>query len=375
MQSGPKTASKVFEKMDGRFLACGGKADHLHMLNRPAYSISVSCCINRRADVGGRAAVGQTSLLPAMNARLPARKVSMIFASRRRVAKLPRSATNIHIAASELQPPQDDQSCHQHAVHAISNQKANKMRCVHFLSVPVGALAAMAAIPAVGADLPTKAPPVAPVYAPPPFNWTGFYIGGNVGGAWAQGNVVDTITGGSFGTNSNGAFIGGGQLGFNYQIGNAVFGVEGFFDGVASNNNNTTNILTGFTGDQFQATANATWIGTLAGRLGVTGPGFDHWLLYAKGGGAWVGYNATVSDLTSGMSASTSNSQGGWLAGAGIEWAFAPNWTAKLEYQYVGLNGFSVGGPFVADRFEVNSPNIQMVTFGINYLFHSGGSW
>jgi outer membrane immunogenic protein len=244
-----------------------------------------------------------------------------------------------------------------------------------YLVTPLVALTTIAAIPALAADLPTKAPPAAPVYAPPPFTWTGFYIGGNVGGAWAQGTVVDTATGGSFGSNNQGAFIGGGQVGFNYQIGPIVWGVEGTFDGVASNNNNTTNVLTGFTGDQFQASANATWLGTVAGRLGVTGPALDHWLFYAKGGGAWIGYNASVTDLTNGISASTSNSQGGWLAGVGIEWAFAPSWTAKIEYDYIGLNSFSVGGPFVADRFDVNSPNIQTVTFGINYLFHSGGSY
>jgi outer membrane immunogenic protein len=123
-------------------------------------------------------------------------------------------------------------------------------------------------------------------------------------------------------------------------------------------------------GNLFQGHANATWVGTLAGRVGFTGPGFDHWLFYGKGGGGWVGYNATISDLTTGLFASTSNSQGAWLAGAGIEWAFAPNWTAKVECQYIGLNGFAVGPTFVADRFMVNNPNVQMATFGINYLFH-----
>jgi len=241
------------------------------------------------------------------------------------------------------------------------------MKRLHRMSVPMIALTALAAVPAVGADLPVKAPP-APVYAPAPFTWTGFYIGGNVGGGWAQGNVTDTLTGGSFDTGTVGSFIGGGQLGFNYQVGNVVWGVEGFFDGVASNNN-SGNILTGATGDQFQAATNARWIATAAGRVGITGPGFDHWLFYAKGGGGWVGYNASVSDLTTGVSASTSNSLGGWMAGGGVEWAFAQNWTARIDYQFIGLNSFSVGS-FPADRFLVNNPNVQTVTFGISYLFH-----
>src|SRR5215471_11028914 len=103
----------------------------------------------------------------------------------------------------------------------------------HWVSIPVVAFAALAAVPAIGADMATKAPPV-PFYAPPPFTWTGFYIGGNVGGAWGQGTIVDTLTGASFGSGTVGAFAGGGQLGFNYQTGNLVWGVEGFFDGIAS---------------------------------------------------------------------------------------------------------------------------------------------
>jgi len=242
------------------------------------------------------------------------------------------------------------------------------MKPILWISVPVVAFAAIAAGPAVGADVPTKAPP-APLYGPPPFSWTGVYVGANVGGGWAQDTITDVITGGGFGTNTLGAFAGGGQIGYNYQVGNVVFGVEGFFYGIAGGNHNTNNIITGVVGDQFQASANATWVGTFAGRLGFTGPGFDHWLFYAKGGGGWVGFNATVSDLTNGLSASTSSSQGGWMAGAGIEVAVAPNWTAKVDYQYLGLNGFSVAPTFSADRFMVNSPSVQTVTLGVNYLF------
>jgi outer membrane immunogenic protein len=245
------------------------------------------------------------------------------------------------------------------------------MKRTRWMSVPVVALTTLAAIPAIGADLPTKAPP-APVYAPPPFSWTGFYIGGNVGGGWAQGTVTDTVTGGSFGSGTVGSFVGGGQVGFNYQTGYVVWGVEGFFDGVASGNNNTSNIVTGALGDQFQGSANARWVATAAGRLGFTGPGFDHWLFYAKGGGGWVAYNASIADLTNGLSASTSNTQSGWMAGGGIEWAFAPNWTARVDYQYIGLNSFSVAPVFLADRFVVNNANVQTVTFGINYLFNYG---
>ena len=141
------------------------------------------------------------------------------------------------------------------------------MKRLQRMSASVVALAAIAGSPALGADLPIKAP-MAPIYAPPQFNWTGWYFGGNVGGGWTQGTVIDANTGGSFGAGNQGTFIGGGQAGFNYQVGNAVFGLEGFFDGIARNNNNASTFLTGVGGDLFQANAHATWVGTLAGRLG-----------------------------------------------------------------------------------------------------------
>src|SRR5436190_6782639 len=75
--------------------------------------------------------------------------------------------------------------------------------------------------------MPVKAPMVP---LPPPFSWTGFYIGGNIGGAWAERHVTDTITGLDFSRSSDGVFIAGGQIGYNYQMGNFVLGVEGDFE-------------------------------------------------------------------------------------------------------------------------------------------------
>src|SRR5262252_6242383 len=91
-------------------------------------------------------------------------------------------------------------------------------------------VALLAAIPvsAMAADLGRPAP--APVYkAPPPitmFSWTGIYVGGNLGGAWSQGNVTDALTGANFSGTSNGVFVGGGQVGANYQFSNLVIGIE-----------------------------------------------------------------------------------------------------------------------------------------------------
>src|SRR6266576_2460867 len=167
--------------------------------------------------------------------------------------------------------------------------------------------------------------PPPPVYAPPPFTWTGFYLGGNIGGAWANRDVTDTFLGVNFNTgNNNGVFIGGGQLGFNWQVSNFVLGFEADFDGAANNNN---------TGTVFIPTV---------GTIQVT---------------------------------SNNRSNSGWLLGAGIEWAFAPNWSAKVEYNYLGLDDrtFTVpaGFPFLAgDTFTQSNRNVQMVKVGINYLFN-----
>ncbi len=89
---------------------------------------------------------------------------------------------------------------------------------------------------ATAADLrarPTPYAPPAPVYAPPAFSWTGFYLGGNIGGAWAHRDVTDTLFRANFNNgNDNGVFIAGGQVGYNWQFGHALVGVEGTFDGV-----------------------------------------------------------------------------------------------------------------------------------------------
>jgi outer membrane immunogenic protein len=234
-------------------------------------------------------------------------------------------------------------------------------------------LVASVAANAADMQVPVKAPP--PVM-PLPFSWTGFYIGGNLGGAWAHRNVTDSLLGLNFsnGTN-NGVFIGGGQIGGNYQFSNFVVGVEGSFDWASNNNNSTTGIVVpGLGGNTVQVTSNNTWITTLAGRFGVA---YDRVLFYGKGGGAWVGNNSfTVTNVTTGASitGSNSNTTSGWLAGAGIEWAFANSWTLKFEYDYIGLSGrtFTVpaGSPFlVGDTFTTGSNNIQMATVGVNFLF------
>jgi outer membrane immunogenic protein len=215
-------------------------------------------------------------------------------------------------------------------------------------------------------------PPLAPapLYAPPPINWTGFYLGANVGGAWVQGNFTDSL----FGLNLNNGtdFIAGEQIGFNYQIGAFVLGVDGAVD-FSPNDRTGHGVVTPV--GTIQATSNNTWIATLAARFGV---GLDHWLLYGKAGGSWIGNSFAVNNLTTSMSIPGSNSDGniGWLAGAGVEWALTRNWTLKVEYTYLGLNSSSFTAPATApflggDTFTTNR-NFQMVQVGFNYLFTQG---
>jgi outer membrane immunogenic protein len=236
----------------------------------------------------------------------------------------------------------------------------------------------VAAGAASAADLrtPVKAPP-----PPPPFSWTGFYVGGNVGGAWSHGDVTDSIFGLSFGnTNGNGVFIGGGQVGLNYQFNALVLGVEGDFDWAANNNNTTSGVIVPGVGlgHAFLVTGNNRWVSTVAARFGYAA---DRVLFYGKAGGGWVGANSiTVTDLTSSVSVtgSSNNTISGWLVGGGLEWAFADNWSAKFEYDYLGLGGrtftIPVGSPLLlaGDIFTTGNRNLQMAKVGLNYRFNAG---
>jgi outer membrane immunogenic protein len=231
---------------------------------------------------------------------------------------------------------------------------------------------------ALAADLPPAPPPRAPAaYAPPVlpvYNWTGFYIGGNVGAAWTQGNVSDSFGFGSWSNSQQAVFTGGGQVGANYQINWFVAGIEADFDWLANNHNSSNAVFAPPVG-ALQFSANNRWMTTLAARFGVAA---DNWLFYVKGGGGWVGVsNPTVTDVTTGgsISVSNSNSNSGWLAGGGIEWGFAPNWTARLEYDFLGLSSqsYTVTAPSLplinGDVFTISNRDVQTLTLGINYLF------
>ncbi len=240
------------------------------------------------------------------------------------------------------------------------------------------ALAMTAASSAMAADLPVKAPPpVAPVY----YSWTGCYIGGNVGAAWRGGDGwTDDRFGLTFGgRNNDGRFVIGGQVGCDYQFNQFVIGAEWDADWTGRRDVNATVFVPGV--GTLAATGGASgFISTLAARFGVA---IDRVLLYGKAGFGWVGAEGdlTIANLTTGNAIvlSGGGSRTGWVIGAGAEWAFTPNWSMKLEWDYLRRSGdtFTVplGARFLAgDTFSTGDRNIQVVKLGVNYRFNWGAA-
>jgi outer membrane immunogenic protein len=230
---------------------------------------------------------------------------------------------------------------------------------------------------ALAADLP---PPMAPpprapaVYVPiasPVYNWTGFYIGGNVGAGWGQGSFTDP-TGNTFSGDNAARFLGGGQVGFNYQfMGGVVIGAEADFDWRPnSNNTQTITLLPGGpgAGNVASVTVNNQWLTTFTGRLGYA---WDRVLVYGKGGGAWVGSsNPTIAIAGVTNTFGTSSSNFGWTIGAGLEYAVWGTWSVRAEYDYIGLSSETLTVPGGRDVFTGSGTrNIQMVNLGVNYKF------
>jgi opacity protein-like surface antigen len=239
---------------------------------------------------------------------------------------------------------------------------------------------------AFAADL-VKAPPPAPVLA---YNWTGFYIGLNWGGAWSSGTLTDNFTGASFTGGTTMGFVGGGTVGYNWQgwwFGpQFVIGVEGTFDGASMNRSGTATVLTPNlipTTRVLEGSVDTNWVATVAGRVGYTvnlgnaangnAANIGNALFYAKGGAGWVENSATLNVLTTAFapiaSFSASNTNSGWLVGGGIEYGVTANWTVKVEYNYLGLSNLTRTSPlFVGDSITL-SRKLSTVLMGVNYKF------
>jgi outer membrane immunogenic protein len=232
----------------------------------------------------------------------------------------------------------------------------------HAILATAGLLALAAATsPAAAADLPPRLPVAkAPAYIPPSvYNWTGFYIGVNGGYGWGQSEHSDTLLGVSTGDFDLSGGLVGGTVGFNYQAGPWVWGLEGDLDWANIQGTSGT-FLTG-AGLTSYATE-LRWLSTVRGRLGYA---FDRVLPYVTGGLAVGDVRADIN--TPGATATGSNTQIGWTVGAGVEYGITPNVTAKIEYNYVDLGSST---PILADSVDFRA---HVVRGGVNWKFDWGG--
>jgi len=261
---------------------------------------------------------------------------------------------------------------------------------------------------AQAADMPVKAPPPPP---PPMYNWTGFYIGGHIGGAWADLNGhdrFDHVDGANcisndflicfddngFGRN-RGRFIGGGQIGFNYQVGQWVWGVEGQISAIGSNNDDDA---CGFVtiGDTvrdhlFRCGNRGNWIASIAARLGVTFGQTGNWLLYVKGGGAFADsrfglrlrddcaaiLDSVICDPNNFLFNNNDNTRTGWMVGVGLEYGAWGNWSWKLEYNFMDFGHRDMHFDNIMACIDCTlirrdldfDLRVNVVKFGLNYRF------
>jgi outer membrane immunogenic protein len=226
------------------------------------------------------------------------------------------------------------------------------------LLATVAVVALGATVPALAADL-AAAPRTytkAPAYAQPIYNWTGFYIGGHIGGAFAGSNSLQ----------GDSRFLGGIQGGADYQFANNwVIGAEVQYSWM--NNSNSGVLFPGGT----LVNSSSDQLGSVTGRLGYS---FGPTLLYAKGGYAWKdrdNLTATVAGVPVAF-ATTGNTRDGYTVGAGLEYMFAPNWSAKIEYQYYNFGSTTFLSPVALAGARFNDDE-HTVKAGLNYRFNWGG--
>jgi outer membrane immunogenic protein len=210
---------------------------------------------------------------------------------------------------------------------------------------------------AFAADMPARAPVYkAPAAVAPYYNWTGFYLGAHGGYAWGSSSDFDF----------KGGFAGG-QLGYNYQPAGSpwVFGIEvdSAWADITGSESVTVGLVTGTVSSKID------YIGSLRGRIGYS---WDRALLYGTGGLAWAHNDVTIGVAFPGFAAGISDDQThvGWTIGAGLEYAFAPSWSAKVEYLFAdyGTETYFSG---IAGGLPVDGQT-HSVKFGVNYRF--GGS-
>jgi outer membrane immunogenic protein len=198
-------------------------------------------------------------------------------------------------------------------------------------------------------EMPVKAPMVVATS----YNWTGFYVGINGGGAWGKSDWTNPLASSSD-FNLSGGMVGG-TAGYNWQVGQAVFGVEGDVDwsGVKGNTGALAVCGTG------TCETKNPWLGTFRGRLGYA---FDRFMPYVTGGLAFGELQANT------PTGSVSDTRAGWTVGAGLEAAISGPLTAKIEYLYTDLGSVSCGSPACAPTTDADF-RANLIRGGLNYKF------
>jgi outer membrane immunogenic protein len=217
------------------------------------------------------------------------------------------------------------------------------MRMLH--AVLLGIVAGVALAPAaMAADL-GGAPRGSIKDAPPPyvpeFTWSGLYIGAHVGHGWSD---LDWSAAGVTSEDGGRGWLGGVQMGYNWQR-----GVDG---------------TTGCPNPAFDCSHSVNWVGSVRGRLGVTGNA-NRTLFYATAGGAWADMDYKSNFGGPGFS----DRQFGWVAGGGIEHMLSPNMSARVEYLYYGFDGVTAPAGTISAGPTGLDPSIQTVRFGLNFKF------
>jgi outer membrane immunogenic protein len=205
-------------------------------------------------------------------------------------------------------------------------------------------LLAMGVVSASAADLPARMPAKAPVYvAPMSYNWTGFYLGLNGGYGFGRSNYSGP--GGSF--DADGGLFGA-TVGYNWQTGPLVFGLEGDIDWSGMRGSGACGV--------FACSTRNDYLSTIRGRLGYA---MDRWMPYITGGAAIGNVKTSIAGI-----GDTNNTKGGWTVGGGIEASLMGPWTAKVEYLHVDLGNADTALAGTNARFTSD-----IIRGGINYKF------
>jgi outer membrane immunogenic protein len=220
-------------------------------------------------------------------------------------------------------------------------------------------LAVLMATPVLAADMAMKAPPPSAPIIDPSVNWTGFYLGGNAGGAWATASDNNAFFVASTGDFHISGAIGGGQVGYNWQASRWVFGIESDYDFSNVKGSTSTGLCAGVV-----CTIENTWVGTTRGRIGYA---YGSWLPYVTGGVAYG--NVHIQDSAGAVHAGTTRA--GWTAGGGVEYALNKNWSVRAEYLHIDLGSGGVPCATGAGPCGISTQTFteNVVRGGINFRY------